>query len=107
MVRWSENVRGLPGRVVQVPYLPPRLADRHLLPSERIVRSVRMHPMAVIAPASLILAGALFAGFLTGSAPPGSVGLVWLVGVFRGGLLVRQGWMVATRWVQSFASSTL
>jgi hypothetical protein len=70
-------MRGLPGRVVQVPYLPPRLVDRYLLPSERIVRSVRMHPMAIIAPAALILAGALFAGFVTGPphpAVPGSCG---------------------------------
>jgi hypothetical protein len=102
MVRWSENVRGLPGRVVQVPYLPPRLVDRYLLPSERIVRSVRMHPMAVIAPAALILAGALFAGFVTGSAPPDSAGFVRLVWVLWVVLAVWQGWKIATWWRRYF-----
>src|SRR5947207_14868028 len=101
MVRWSENVRGLPGRVVQVPYLPPRLVDRYLLPRDRIVRSVRMHPMAVIAPAALILAGAHLAGFVTGPAPRGTAGFVRLVWVLWTVLAVRQAWNIAT-WPRSY-----
>jgi hypothetical protein len=100
--RLVQAVNRLPGRVLQVPYLPPVLIDRHLLPRERIVRTVRMHPMAVIAPAALILAGALFAGFATGAAPPGSAGFVRLVWVLWAALAVWQGWKIATWWRRYF-----
>jgi len=55
-----------------------------------------MHPIAVIAPATLILAGALFAGFVTGSAPPASGWFVKLVWSLWAALAVWQGWKIAT-----------
>jgi len=92
----------LSGRVIDVPYLPPQLVQRYLSPKEVIVRAIRLHPMAVIAPTALILAGAFSAGFVSGSAPRVSAGLVRLVWVLWCLLAAWQGWKVSTWWRSYF-----
>ena len=69
----SGRLAGIPPATVNLGELPSGIPSatvslgtgwlrKTLFPTERIVRVVRMHPIAVIAPATLILAGALFAG---------------------------------------------
>jgi hypothetical protein len=94
----SARARRVPGRVVYVD-VPPRLVRSYLLPTERIVTSVRMHPISVFGPAMVILAGAVAAGFLTESAAQsGSVQGTPIIWVLWGVLAVWQGWKIATWW---------
>jgi hypothetical protein len=81
----------------------PRLVRKYLLPTEKIVISVRMHPIAVISPVIVILAGAVAAGFVTGiAARSGSAGVAGVIWVLWGVLAVWQGWKVATWWRRYF-----
>jgi Bacterial PH domain len=83
--------------------VPPRLVNKYLLPTESIVISVRMHPMAVISPVIVILAGALAAGFVTESAAQaGSVRGAPIIWMLWAVLAVWQGWQVATWWRRYF-----
>ena len=92
----------MPGRVVYV-NVSPRLVRKYLLPTEKIVISVRMHPIAVIRPVVVILAGAVAAGFVTGiAARSGSAGVAEVIWVLWGVLAVWQGWKVATWWRRYF-----
>jgi uncharacterized membrane protein YdbT with pleckstrin-like domain len=92
----------VPGRVVFVD-VPPRLVRRYLLPTESIVISVRMHPMAVISPVASILGAAVLAGFVSGVAiRSGSVRLAEVIWVLWAVLAVWQGWQVATWWRKYF-----
>ena len=92
----------MPGRVVFV-NVPPRLVRRYLLPTETIVTSVRMHPMAVISPVALILGAAVFAGFVSEVAiQSGSVRVAEVIWVLWAVLAVWQGWQVANWWRKYF-----
>ena len=83
--------------------MSPRLVNKYLLPSEKIVTAVRMHPIAVINPAIVILAGALGAGFVTGiAAQSGSVGVAGVIWVLWAVLAAWQGWKIATWWRRYF-----
>jgi uncharacterized membrane protein YdbT with pleckstrin-like domain len=82
--------------------VPPRLVNKYLLPTERIVTSVRMHPVAVISPVIVILAGAVVAGFVTGTVQPGSGGSVLVIWVLWAVLAVWQGWKIGTWWRRYF-----
>jgi hypothetical protein len=98
----AASARRVPGRVVYVT-VPPRLVNRYLLSTEKIVISVRMHPIAVISPVIVILAGAVFAGFVTGlAARSGSVTVGEIIWVLWAVLAVWQGWQVATWWRRYF-----
>jgi Bacterial PH domain len=98
----SASARRVPGRVVYV-NVPPRLVRRYLLPTETIVTSVRMHPIAVIRPIIVILVGAAVAGFVSESAlQSGSVGLAEVIWVLWAVLAAWQGWQVANWWRKYF-----
>lgn len=84
-------------RIVYVPELPPSVVNEYLMPTERVVTAVRMHPIAIIKPALLILGSALVAGYLSSRRVSGVVWLLWLV------LLAWQGWKIATWWRRYFA----
>jgi hypothetical protein len=100
--RSSASARRVPSRVVYVD-VPPRLVNKYLLPSEKIVTAVRMHPIAVISPVIVILAGALVAGFVTESAAQaGNVGGTPIIWILWAVLAVWQGWKVATWWRRYF-----
>jgi uncharacterized membrane protein YdbT with pleckstrin-like domain len=58
--------------------------------------------MAIIAPATLIIAGLAFAGFVTAAAATSSVGLIRLVWVLWAVLFAWQGWKIATWWRRYF-----
>lgn len=80
----------------------PLLVSEYLLPTEKVVLQVRMHPIAVVPPALLILAGALVAGILTGIAGTGNggfVGVIWLLWFV---LLLWQGLKIALWWRRYF-----
>ena len=82
---------------------PANLVRSYLLPTERIVTAVRMHPIAVIGPAMVILAGAVVAGFVTESAAQsGSLGGTPIIWVLWAVLAVWQGWKIATWWRRYF-----
>jgi Bacterial PH domain len=72
------------------------------MPSERIVTSVRMHPIAIIRAAILILAGLIVAGFVTGAATSASSGLVAIIWILWGVLFLWQGWKIFTWWRRYF-----
>jgi uncharacterized membrane protein YdbT with pleckstrin-like domain len=62
-----------------------------------------MHPIAVIRPVIVILAGALAAGFVTESAvQSGSVGGAGIIWVLWAVLAAWQGWQVANWWRRYF-----
>jgi uncharacterized membrane protein YdbT with pleckstrin-like domain len=62
-----------------------------------------MHPIAVINPVIVILAGAVVAGFVTGvAARSGSVGVAEVIWVLWAVLAVWQGWKIATWWRRYF-----
>jgi uncharacterized membrane protein YdbT with pleckstrin-like domain len=98
--RWFANIRRPPRRVVYVPTLP-HVVEEYLMPSERIVTAVRMHPIAIIRPAILILAGLIGVGFVTGTAGSGGAftTIVWILWF---ALLAWQGWKIATWWRRYF-----
>jgi hypothetical protein len=100
--RLPPAVRRLPPAVVYVRDLPPRLVRKYLLPTERIVTAVRMHPMAIIVPGILILAGLAFASFVATEAAAGSAGLIKLIWVLWAVLAAWQGWKIATWWRRYF-----
>jgi hypothetical protein len=85
----------------KAPQLPPRAVYRYLMPHERVVSTVRMHPAAIISPVLLILVGAILAGLATGAAY-GNRGLVLVIWLLWGVLFVRQGWKVAIWWRRYF-----
>jgi uncharacterized membrane protein YdbT with pleckstrin-like domain len=100
--RSSASARRVPGRVVYV-NVPPRLVNKYLLPTERIVTSVRMHPLAVISPVILIVAGAVAAGFVTEvAARSGGVRVAEVIWVLWAVLAVWQGSRIATWWRRYF-----
>jgi uncharacterized membrane protein YdbT with pleckstrin-like domain len=90
VVQWITNAPQLPHAVY-----------KYLMPTERVVTAVRMHPVAIISSVLLILGGAIVAGLLTGAAG-GNGGLVLAIWLLWGGLFVWQGWKVATWWRRYF-----
>jgi uncharacterized protein YjbI with pentapeptide repeats/membrane protein YdbS with pleckstrin-like domain len=89
----------LPGDVEE--RLPPWVVE-YLFPTERIVIAARMHPVVVIAPVLLILAGASVAGFVTGALSPGSAGFVGIVWALWAVLAAWQGRHIALWWLRRF-----
>lgn len=86
--------------ITKAPQLP-RAVYKYLMPTERMVTTVRMHPVAVISSVLLILGGAILAGLLTGVAY-GNGGLVLAIWLLWGVLFVWQGWKIATWWRRYF-----
>jgi len=89
-------------RMISVPALPPRVVGHYLMPTENVVLSVRMHPIAIIRPAIVILASLVGAGFVTGAAPPGDSGIVTLIWILWGVVFLWQGWRILTWWRRYF-----
>jgi len=87
--------------ITKAPQLPPRAVCKYLMPNERVVSTVRMHPAAIITSVLLILGGAILAGLVTGAAH-GNRGLVLVIWLLWGVLFVRQGWKVAIWWRRYF-----
>jgi hypothetical protein len=83
------------------PRLPPRAVYRYLMPNERVVSTVRIHPAAIIGSVLLILGGACLAGLATGTAH-GNRGLLLVIWLLWGLLFVWQGWKVAIWWRRYF-----
>jgi hypothetical protein len=81
--------------------LPPRAVHKYLMPNERVVSTVRMHPAAIISSVLLILGGAILAGLVTAAAH-GNHGLVLVIWLLWGVLFVRQGWKMAIWWRRYF-----
>ncbi len=88
-------------RITYVPQLPSRAVAKYLMPTERVVTTVRMHPVAIISSVFFILGGALLAGLLTAAAH-GNGGLVLAIWLLWGVLFVWQGWKIATWWRRYF-----
>jgi len=81
--------------ITNVPQLPARAVYKYLMPTERVVTTVRMHPAAIVSAVLLILGGGILAGLLTVAAH-GNGGLVLAIWLLWGVLFVWQGWKVAT-----------
>ena len=88
-------------RITYAPQLPARAVDKYLMPTERVVTAVRMHPAAIIRPVLWILGGAVLAGLLAGAAH-GNGGLVLAIWLLWGVLFVWQGWKIAIWWRRYF-----
>jgi len=93
----SGRLAGIPSATVEAVGLPGWVGQ-YLLAAERIVTVVRMHPITIFSPVTLILAGALFAGFVTNAAPPGNATFVQIVWPLWIVLAVWQGWKIASWW---------
>ena len=92
-------------RITYVPQLPSRAVAKYLMPTERVVTAVRMHPVAIIRSVFLILGGAILAGLLTfllTAAAHGNGRLVLAIWLLWGVLFVWQGWKIATWWRRYF-----
>jgi hypothetical protein len=88
-------------KITYSPQLPYRAADKYLMPTERVVTTVRMHPVAIVKPVLLILGGVILTGLLTGATHANgrlvlAIWLLWSV------LFVWQGWKIATWWRRYF-----
>ena len=88
-------------RITYVPQLPSRAVAKYLMPTERVVTTVRMHPVAIISSVFFILGGAILAGLLTAAAH-GNGRLVLAIWLLWGVLFVWQGWKIATWWRRYF-----
>ena len=88
-------------RFTYVPQLPSRAVGKYLMPTERVVTTVRMHPAAIIKSVLLILGGAVLAGLLTWGAH-GNGKLILVIWLLWGVLFVWQGWKIATWWRRYF-----
>ena len=80
----------------------PASVNRYLLPHEHQVITVRMHPAMLLGPISLVLAGLVVAGLLTGSVAQGNSGALDLIWLAWGVLLIRLIWKVANWSVDYF-----
>jgi hypothetical protein len=88
---WMVNVRHLPG-----------IVSEYLMPSEQVVTRVRMHPIAIVRPAVLILAGLIGVGIVTGNSGSGSSGFTKIIWILWFVLFVWQGWKIANWWRRYF-----
>jgi hypothetical protein len=78
----------------------PGMVDAYLMPSEHVVIRLRMHPMAIIVPALLIVGGLIGVGILIGIT--GSTGLHKVIWFLWFVLLVWQGWKIVNWWRRYF-----
>jgi uncharacterized membrane protein YdbT with pleckstrin-like domain len=88
-------------RITYATQLPSRAVGEYLMPTERVVTTVRMHPAAIIKSVLLILGGAILAGLMTAAAH-GNGRLVLVIWLLWGVLFVWQGWKIATWWRRYF-----
>jgi hypothetical protein len=88
---WMVNVRHLPG-----------IVNEYLMPSEQVVTRVRMHPIAIVRPAFLILAGLIGVGIVTGNSGPSSIGFTKIIWILWFALFAWQGWKIANWWRRYF-----
>jgi membrane protein YdbS with pleckstrin-like domain len=86
-------------RIVYVPELPARVVNEHLMPTERVVTAVRMHPAYIIRCGLWMLIGAIVARILDSRVARPIVWLLWLV------LFVWQGLNIAT-WRRRYFTVT-
>ena len=86
-------------RITYAAQLPTRAVDKYLMPTERVVTAVRMHPVAIIRPVLWILVGAVLAGLLTRAAHGNGRLLIWLL---WGVLFMWHGWKIAIWWRRYF-----
>jgi hypothetical protein len=85
---WLVNVRDLPG-----------IVSESLMPNEQVVTRVRMHPIAIIRPAFLILADMMGVGFVTGIGVGAFTKIVWILWF---ALFVWQGQKLVNWWRRCF-----
>jgi uncharacterized protein YjbI with pentapeptide repeats len=97
----SGRLAGIPSATVKVAGLPGWVRQ-YLFPAERIVIAMRQHPRVIFFPVMLILAGTLFAGFVTNAAPPGNATFVQIVWPLWIVLAAREGWRIANWWQRYF-----
>jgi uncharacterized membrane protein YdbT with pleckstrin-like domain len=88
-------------RIISVSQLP-RVVGEYLMPSENVVLSVRMHPVAIIRPVISILLGLAAAGFVSWAAPPAAIRIVTLIWILWGLVLLWQIWRLLTWWRRYF-----
>jgi Bacterial PH domain len=89
-------------RVITVPALPSRVVGEYLMPTEKVVLSVRMHPVAIIRPLSLILVSLIGAGLVTWVTSPALSLLVAVVWILWGVVFLRQAWNLLIWWRKYF-----
>jgi hypothetical protein len=89
-------------RMISVDALPSRVVGEYLMPSENVVLSVRMHPVAIIRPVIVILLSLVAAGFVTAAAPPTASGIVTLTWILWGVVFLWQLWSLVTWWRRYF-----
>jgi membrane protein YdbS with pleckstrin-like domain len=85
-------------RIITVRRLPPRVRE-YLMPTEEVVVSVRMHPMAVVRSLILILGGLAAALLLIGVIGPPSRNVILILWAI---LLAWQGWKIVNWWYRYF-----
>jgi uncharacterized membrane protein YdbT with pleckstrin-like domain len=88
--------------MVNVSGLPDRVVSQYLMPTENVVLSVRMHPIAIFRPVVVIVLSLVGAGFVTGAAPPGDSGIVDLIWILWGVVFLWQSWRLLTWWRRYF-----
>ncbi|HEY6279855.1 MAG TPA: PH domain-containing protein [Streptosporangiaceae bacterium] len=88
--------------MINVSGLPSRVVSQYLMPTENVVVSVRMHPIAILRPVFVIVASLIGAGFVAGAAPPGDSGIVKLVWILWGVVFLWQSWRLLTWWRRYF-----
>ena len=87
--------------MISVPALPSVVSE-YLMPTENVVLSVRMHPVAIIRPVVLILLSLMGAAFVAEAAPPADSGIVTLTWILWGVVFLWQGWRLITWWRRYF-----
>ncbi len=80
----------------------PASVNRYLLPHEHQVITVRMHPAMLLGPITLVLAGLVVAGLLSGSVAHGNGSALDIIWLAWGLLLLRLIWKVANWSVDYF-----
>lgn len=87
-------------RIINVTILPRRVGE-YLMPTEGIVVSVRMHPLAIVRQLLLILAGLVVAILLTSVHGLTSLirDIIWILFAV---LLAWQGWKILNWWYRYF-----
>lgn len=88
--------------MINVSGLPDRVVSQYLMPTENVVLSVRMHPIAIFRPVVVIVVSLVGTGFVTGAAPPGDSGIVDLIWILWGVVFLWQSWRLLTWWRRYF-----
>jgi hypothetical protein len=89
-------------RIISVPALPSRVVAEYIMPTENVVLSVRMHPVAIIRPITVIAVSLFAASIVSDIVSPAFSWIMTFTWIVWGVLFLWQCWRLVTWWRRYF-----